>query len=528
MKTDVDVVIASTDAHLRVAIDQALALVQTSAKVWAVGDGRKVVSRLTRGRIDCLVFDADLPGPDATLLVSQIREQGFDVPILLLISPSAENAGVMAPAGVTECIDKTELATARGARRLASAIRVGVAEALASRAEKELARRAIYDQLTGLPNRFLLLDRLHQLIAIAGRDGHFVALLMMDLDGFGGINKSLGHDVGDRLLQEVSARLRAVARDSDTVARVDGNSFACLVTTGTHQAGAMVVADKVRQAMARPFVIQGRELAIRLRIGIAVYPLHATDGATLLRRAVSATAAAKQAPTGVETFAGDDGHDLRRLALASELRTATERGQMAIHFQPKVAFADSRLGGVEALLRWFPEDREPIPPDQFIPLAEETGLILALTRWVLGGVLAQHGQWRRAGHDVACSVNLSPLTLQDRRFPDEVSEMLDRGEMPPQRLTFEITEGAIMSDIPRATETLRRLAEMGVHISIDDFGTGYSSLANLQRMPVEEIKVDKSFVSHMATRADDAVIVRSVIELGRNLGLHVVAEGVED
>ena len=435
MKTDVDVVIASTDAHLRVAIDQALALVQTSAKVWAVGDGRKVVSRLTCGRIDCLVLDADLPGPDATLLVSHIREQGFDVPILLLISPSAENAGVMAPAGVTECIDKTELATARGARRLASAIRVGVAEALASRAEKELARRAIYDQLTGLPNRFLLLDRLHQLIAIAGRDGHFVALLMMDLDGFGGINKSLGHDVGDRLLQEVSARLRAVARDSDTVARVDGNSFACVVTTGTHQAGAMVVADKVRQAMARPFVIQGRELAIRLRIGIAVYPLHATDGATLLRRAVSATAAAKQAPTGVETFAGDDGHDLRRL---------------------------------------------------------------------------------------------SPLTLQDRRFPDEVSEMLDRGEMPPQRLTFEITEGAIMSDIPRATETLRRLAEMGVHISIDDFGTGYSSLANLQRMPVEEIKVDKSFVSHMATRADDAVIVRSVIELGRNLGLHVVAEGVED
>ena len=215
----------------------------------------------------------------------------------------------------------------------------------------------------------------------------------------------------------MSARLRAVARDSDTVARVDGNSFACVVTTGTHQAGAMVVADKVRQAMARPFVIQGRELAIRLRIGIAVYPLHATDGATLLRRAVSATAAAKQAPTGVETFAGDDGHDLRRLALASELRTATERGQMAIHFQPKVAFADSRLGGVEALLRWFPEDREPIPPDQFIPLAEETGLILALTRWVLGGVLAQHGQWRRAGHDVACSVNLSPLTLPRPPLP---------------------------------------------------------------------------------------------------------------
>lgn len=527
MKADIDVLIACADARQRVAIDRALALVQTSAKVWAVGHGRNIASKLARGRIDCLILDSELPGPCATELVGQIREQGFDVPIILLIAALSDDADVIPRvAGVNECVEKTELAA--GARRLAAAIRVGVAEGLASRAKKELARRAIYDQLTGLPNRVLLLDRLQQLIAIAGREGHFVALLMMDLDGFGDINKSLGHDVGDRLLQEVSARLRAVARDSDTVARVDGDAFACVVTTGTHQAGAVVVADKVRQAMARPFVIQGRELAIGLRIGIAVYPLHATDGATLLRRAAAATAAAKLAPSGVEVYAGDDNRDLRRLSLVSELRTATDRGQMAIHFQPKVAFSDGQLNGVEVLLRWLPSDREPIPPDQFIPLAEETGSILPLTRWVLRGVLAQYGEWRHAGHDVAFSVNLSPLTLQDRNFPDEVGAMLDRGEMPPHRLTFEITEGAIMSDISRATQTLERLASMGVHLSIDDFGTGYSSLANLQRLPVEEIKVDKSFVCNMTTRADDAVIVRSVVELGRNLGLHVVAEGVED
>lgn len=399
MKADIDVLIACADARQRVAIDRALALAQTSAKVWAIGHGRNIASKLARGRIDCLILDSELPGPCATKLVGQIREQGFDVPIILLIAALPDDAYVIARvAGVTECVEKTELATARGARRLAAAIRVGVAEGLASRAKKELARRAIYDQLTDLPNRVLLLDRLQQLIAIAGREGHFVALLMMDLDGFGDVNKSLGHDIGDRLLQEVSARLRAVARDSDTVARVDGDAFACVVTTGTHQAGAVVVADKVRQAMACPFVIQGRELAIGLRIGIAVYPLHATDGATLLRRAAATTAAAKLAPSGVEVYAGDDNRDLRRLSLVSELRTATDRGQMAIHFQPKVAFTDGQLNGVEVLLRWLPSDREPIPPDQFIPLAEETGSILPLTRWVLRGVLAQYGEWHRAGH----------------------------------------------------------------------------------------------------------------------------------
>jgi diguanylate cyclase (GGDEF)-like protein len=390
-------------------------------------------------------------------------------------------------------------------------------------------RQATHDSLTQLPNRVLFADRVNQAITTAQRKGDTVAVMIMDLDHFKEINDTLGHAHGDFLLQQIGPRISSVLRDSDTVARLGGDEFAVLLPTVPDPVAAVHVAEKMRRALRQPFIVKGMTLEVGASIGIAFYPGHGTTVEMLLQRADVAMYIAKAAHTGCETYTAErDEYSPHRLALVGELRQALRaRDELVVFYQPKFELATGEVSGFEALVRWEHPLRGLIEPDQFVPLAEHTGLIEPLTQYVLETALAQCREWMEAGLDLSIAVNLSVRNLLDPQLPSKVGRMLRESGVPPFRLKLEITESIIMADPKRATATLDRLSEMGVELSIDDFGTGYSSLSHLKRLPVNEIKIDKSFVMNMDADENDSVIVRSTIDLGRNLGLKVVAEGVE-
>ena len=389
--------------------------------------------------------------------------------------------------------------------------------------------RATYDNLTQLPNRVLFDERLQQAILIARREKWAFALMAMDLDRFKEINDTLGHQVGDQVLRHVAACTRACLRESDTVARMGGDEFTLLLATARDVEGAVAVAKKVLHALSKPFDAGGRSLEIGASLGIAIFPQHGEDPASLLRNADAAMYVAKQSHTGYRVYSEElsQGAD-DRMALQGELRRAIAGEELVLHYQPKIDFAAEQVSGVEALVRWQHPRHGLMFPDTFIPLAEQSGLIKPLTRWVLRTALRQCGQWQQAGLAFSTSVNISALNIQDPEFPGEVAALLREFPVPPQLLELEITETAVMSEPVRAVECLRKLNALGLQIAIDDFGTGYSSMAYLKELLVAKIKIDKSFVKDMAVSHNDAVIVRSTVELGRNLGLKVVAEGVED
>jgi diguanylate cyclase (GGDEF)-like protein len=389
--------------------------------------------------------------------------------------------------------------------------------------------QALHDALTTLPNRTLLRDRTGRAIRQADRELTAAALLLLDLDRFKEVNDTLGHHYGDLLLVQVGERLRATLREIDTVARLGGDEFAILLPRIADADGAAAVAAKLQAALAESFLLEGLTLDVEASIGVALYPDHGRDSDELLQRADIAMYVAKANHAGYMVFDPEqDEHSPRRLTLLGELRRAIEHGQLILHYQPKVDAHSGRVLGVEALVRWQHPEHGLLPPSDFIPLAERTGLIGPLTHYVLDAALRQCRQWLQAGHELSVAVNISTRRLLDATFPDEVADLLATWQVRAGLLVVEITESTIMADPGRAQEVLRRLDEMGVHLSIDDFGTGYSSMAYLKSLPVHELKVDRSFVSHMTSNASDAVIVRSTVDLGRNLGLRVVAEGVED
>jgi len=393
----------------------------------------------------------------------------------------------------------------------------------------ENAHQALHDALTGLPNRTMLRDRTDQAIHQADRELVPAALLLIDLDRFKEVNDTLGHHYGDQLLVQVGERLQAALRQVDTVARLGGDEFAVLLPRIETGEGATTVARKLQDVLEEPFLLEDLALDVEASIGVAVYPQHGSDADELLQHADIAMYVAKETHAGFVLFdPAQDQHSPRRLALLGELRRAIESDQLVLHYQPKVDAHSGRVLGVEALVRWQHPDHGLIPPGEFIPLAERTGLIGPLTHYVLDAALRQCQQWRQAGHELAVAVNISARRLLDVEFPDEVASLLARWEVPARLLVVEITESTIMADPDRALEILGRLDAMGVQLSIDDFGTGYSSMAYLKSLPVHELKVDRSFVTQMNSDSRDAVIVRSTIDLGRNLGLRVVAEGVED
>jgi diguanylate cyclase len=356
-----------------------------------------------------------------------------------------------------------------------------------------------------------------------------VALALIDLDRFKEVNDTLGHHYGDQLLVQVGQRLQAALRKVDTVARLGGDEFAVLLPRIETAEGAVTVAKKLQAALEEPFVLEGLSVDVEASIGVALYPEHGNDPEELLQHADIAMYVAKDTHAGFVLFDPTlDQHSPRRLALLGELRRAIDQGQLLLHYQPKIDAHSGQVLGVEALVRWQHPTHGLLPPGDFIPLAERTGLIGPLTHYVLDAALQQCRTWRQGGHELPVAVNVSARRLLDLDFPDEVAGLLTHWRVPARLLVIEITESTIMADPTHAIQILGRLNEMGVQLSIDDFGTGYSSMAYLKTLPVHELKVDRSFVAQMTSDSRDAVIVHSTIDLGRNLGLRVVAEGVED
>jgi diguanylate cyclase (GGDEF)-like protein len=383
---------------------------------------------------------------------------------------------------------------------------------------------SLTDDLTGLDNRRSFTADIESAIA----DDRLFALLMIDLDQFKELNDTLGHHLGDELLRCVGPRLGSVVRDGDVVARLGGDEFGVLVR-GADAEAATVAATRLRAALARPFTLAGISLHVGASVGIAVFPEHAADASTLLRHADVAMYEAKRGRTGHEIYASEDDHHSRdRLALAGEVRRALAQDELALHYQPVADLATGDLVGVEALVRWRHPDRGLLAPGTFLPAIEHTEVMREVSHRVLAMAICQAGAWFRTDRAWRVAVNLSATDLLDRALVDDVSALLRRYGTPARRITLEVTESILMTDPTRAMEVLAELRGLGVHLALDDFGTGWSSLTHLQRMPVDEIKIDRSFVAAMASDAGSAAIVSSTVDLAHALGLRVVAEGIED
>ncbi|MES2408045.1 MAG: EAL domain-containing protein [Pseudomonadota bacterium] len=396
-------------------------------------------------------------------------------------------------------------------------------------ANERLAYQALHDALTHLPNRTLLYDRLRQAMLAAERDHHSVALMLMDLNRFKEINDTLGHHSGDMVLQAVASRITSTLRQTDTAARLGGDEFALVLPGIANKEAAADLAQKMLSIVQKPLALEGRNLDIGMSVGIALYPEQGNEIDTLLQCADAAMYTAKRSHSGYVVYSEmNDSFSVDRLALQSELRHAIENDQLELFYQPKIDCNSHQVSGVEALVRWRHPRHGLMLPDQFIPLAESTGLIKPLTTWVVLDALRNCCDWHENGFRLTVAVNISAINLQDPLFPGIVANALKETGAKSEWLELEITETAIMLDPALAIDAINRLHGMGVSLSIDDFGTGYSSMAYLQKLLVAKLKIDKSFVLNMTTNANDAVIVRSLIGLAHNLGLSVVAEGVEN
>jgi diguanylate cyclase (GGDEF)-like protein len=396
-----------------------------------------------------------------------------------------------------------------------------------SKQAQDMEYQAFHDELTSLPNRMLFLDRLAQAITRSQREKIPFAIMLLDLNRFKEVNDTLGHNMGDQLLQQVSCRLNDTVRESDTVARLGGDEFVILMERIVLE-HAPEKAEKIIKLLDRPFMLAGQLVDVSASIGIAYFPVHGNDSVSLLQKADLAMYAAKRNHSGFEIYSGALIQGSRAdLAFRSELLQAIECDELVLYFQPKIDLHTGKVTSVEALVRWQHPQRGFLPPDLFIPQAEQTGLINQLTFWVLKKALEQCAEFNNTGIEITVAINLSAGSLNDIRMPGEIARMLANSRIKPSMLVIEITESAVMSDPVGALNVLKILDKMGVALTIDDFGTGYSSLAYLSRLPVDEIKIDKSFVLEMVQDQQAAVIVRSTIDLGHNLAKKVVAEGVE-
>jgi diguanylate cyclase (GGDEF)-like protein/PAS domain S-box-containing protein len=393
-----------------------------------------------------------------------------------------------------------------------------------------IENQANYDSLTGLANRSLLQDRLQQALLTASSSGRRIAVAFVDLDRFKFINDSLGHHLGDELLKAVAARLKSCVRECDTVARLGGDEFVLLINGHTGPEYVRQLMDKMLAAVSQPWVIEQGEFLVSCSIGVALHPDDGDEALTLLKHADSAMYRAKDSGRNNFQFFTRELNALmtEQLELETHLRRALERNQFVLRYQPRVNLVTGQIVGAEALLRWRIPERGTIAPKRFIALAEETGLIVPIGKWVLQTACAQNMAWQAAGlPPIVVSVNVSPRQFRQETLVQTVAEALQSSGLEPRYLELEVTESMVMHDAPQLVTMLDELKQLGVKISVDDFGTGYSSLSYLKRFPVDRLKVDRSFVEHMTTAADDATIVRAIIALGHNLGLKVVAEGVE-
>jgi diguanylate cyclase (GGDEF)-like protein len=486
-------------------------LVLPGAIAHAVGEVARAAERLAQGTL------TDFLHAMRALEAGNLDEAHAHIDISPVMVHSRDEVGTMAASFNTM---QEQVAHAVGALD-------GAREGL-RQARDDLAALAITDALTGLPNRMLLLERMAETLQVAEQRGDGMALLMLDLDRFKEVNDTFGHQIGDHLLEAVGVRLSQTVGLAATVARLGGDEFAVFLPTAD-EASALQVASKICMAIEEAFLVEGYPLQTEVSVGIALYPAHGSDPMTLFRRADVAMYTAKRGHQKCALYdASHDQNSLRRLALLGDLRRAIAAGQLRLYYQPKAELKSGQVSGVEALVRWQHPTLGLIPPDQFIPLAEQTGLIVPLTHWVVETAVEQCRRWLDSGLDLRVAVNLSMWNLRDASLPDTIESLLARYEVPSHLLCCEITESAVMADAEHTLQVLNRLFALGVSIAIDDYGTGYASLSYLKRLPADELKIDRSFVQHMTTDGADQAIVRSTVNMAHSLGIHVVAEGVED
>jgi len=456
-------------------------------------------------------------------LLAEVREAGVKDVIAVPLRAGSAVIGTLEVAGRLGDSVKFGPADVKLLEAVAAHAAVAVEN---SRLVDRLRYDAYHDALTGLPNRRRVTTALEESVKVRA-PGEVVAVLFFDVDALRDVNDSLGYAAGDRLIAEVSARLRGAAASGALVGRVGGDEFVVTLRMPSAEA-ATTLATSLRKQLQQPLSFGTLTLDVDTAVGVVVHPDHGTDPATLLQRAELATHAAKSSANGVQLFSlGMESRSVRRLGLAGDLRRALDNDELEVYFQPKVDLRDRHLVGVECLARWEHPTHGSVAPEDFVAVAEHTGQLSRLTEAVLREGLRRARDWIDAGRPLGVAVNLSARTLLDTEFPNRVDEILREYAVSPDRLTLEITEDGFVGEEDRPLPTLRRLYELGVRLSVDDFGTGYSSLSYLRRLPVHEVKIDRSFVQGMATDAGDLAIVRAVVDISRHFGLAVVAEGVE-
>jgi diguanylate cyclase (GGDEF)-like protein len=469
--------------------------------------------------LDLILADYHQPQFDASRALKLMHEVGLEIPFVIVSGAIGEDLAVaVIRQGAMDYVLKDRMA------RLGTAVKNAIEQAELRRrqrlAQAALEHQALHDGLTDLPNRLMLQKELEK--AIATRPA--VALLVLDIDNFKEINDSFGHQVGDALLRQVGPRLNEQVDGLQMIARLGGDEFAILLPeAGAQRAGR--AAHATLRALERPFLSADHALEVTASIGIALFPDHGSTVETLLRRADVAMYAAKRTGSAYAVYrTEDDPYDASRLVLRADLRRAIERREIILYYQPQATLATGEVTGLEALARWRHAELGWIAPDQFVPVAERMGLIKPLTGYVIELAAHQQRAWERSGISLPVAVNVSMRNLLDPRFAESLEPTVSQSS----KLKLEITENAVMAEPARVLETMNRLRSLGFLFAIDDFGTGYSSLAYLQRLPVEEIKIDRSFIAHLTTDPGSSAIVRATIELSGSLGLDVVAEGVED
>jgi diguanylate cyclase (GGDEF)-like protein len=472
---------------------------------------------LGRQPLDALVLDFQSSSADGNFDLVQLMGLFLCVPTVVLLSNFAPATAVeLVKFGAQEVLDRDHIDEGR----LAASIECAISR----------AQTAHYDNLTGLPNRSLLFDRLNHAINQARRYDHELAVLFIDLDRFKFINDTMGHEVGDDLLRAVAGRIRECLRDSDTVARLGGDEFIAIVTNLEDSMAAARVADKVVEALSQPVVINEHTVAVSPSVGIALFPSDGDKGGDLIKLADVAMYQAKQTGGSSYQFYRPDLNTdaLRRIGLGVALQRAIRSNELELHYQPQLDVTTGGIIGVEALVRWRHPEKGLIPPDQFIPLAEELGLMVPMGDWILQDACSQLKSWKDKGlNNIRMSVNLSAHQFNRESLLEHVLKWIENAGIETCDLEVELTESSVMRNPEATTSVLKGLSEAGVHIAIDDFGTGYSSLSYLKQFPLDVLKIDRSFVSDATTDENDAAIVKTIIGLARHFNLRVVAEGVE-
>ena len=489
------------------------------------------VEHLEQDNFDVILIDLNLPDCTGLDTIYEVESQASNTPIIVLTEQDDNELAAQAlQSGAQDYLVKGQIDRSTLERSIRYAIeRNRLLEQLEE--SKRLQRHLAYhDALTILPNRHLLHDRLQQALAQSKRSGKLAALLFLDLDGFKRINDTLGHGIGDLLLKSVAKRLKTTVRQVDTVARLGGDEFTVVLLEINHAQDAKDVAQKILKVISEPYKIEEHELFVTASVGISIYPDDGSDIESLIRKADIAMYRAKgQGKNNYQVYnLSMDAKFFERLTLENSLRKAVENEELVAYYQPQVDLRTGEITGVEALVRWQHQKFGLVPPDKFIPLAEETGVILEIDEWMMKTACRQIKNWEREGiANIRVAVNLSTRQFRQKNLTEKVAQILNDSAVQPKNLCLEITENEVMHNIETTVEILQALKKMGVLLSLDDFGTGYSSLSYLKRFPIDIIKIDRTFVNGIPSDRDDTAISTAIVVLAHSMELQVIAEGVE-